>query len=83
MQDGWYRTGDQGTLDDQGFLTLQGRQKDMLVMPDGTKVHPADIEQALIRDPRVRDARGGRPGAAGQRDPGPRGADPPRPHRGR
>ena len=56
MQDGWYRTGDQGTLDEQGFLTLQGRQKDMLVMPDGTKVHPADIEQALIRDARVRDA---------------------------
>jgi long-chain acyl-CoA synthetase len=56
MEDGWYRTGDQGTLDEQGFLTLQGRKKDMLVMPDGTKVHPADIEQALIRDARVRDA---------------------------
>jgi long-chain acyl-CoA synthetase len=56
MDDGWYRTGDQGTLDEQGFLTLQGRKKDMLVMPDGTKVHPADIEQALIRDARVRDA---------------------------
>ena len=39
-----------------GFLTLQGRKKDMLVMPDGTKVHPADVEQALTRDARVRDA---------------------------
>ena len=56
MQDGWYRTGDHGILDAEGFLTLQGRKKDMLVMPDGTKVHPADIEQALIRDARVRDA---------------------------
>jgi long-chain acyl-CoA synthetase len=56
MEDGWYRTGDHGTLDEQGFLTLQGRKKDMLVMPDGTKVHPADVEQALIRDARVRDA---------------------------
>jgi long-chain acyl-CoA synthetase len=56
LRDGWYRTGDHGTLDAEGFLTLQGRKKDMLVMPDGTKVHPADVEQALIRDPRVRDA---------------------------
>jgi long-chain acyl-CoA synthetase len=56
MQDGWYRTGDHGAVDAQGFLTLQGREKDMLVMPDGTKVHPADVEQALIRDARVRDA---------------------------
>jgi long-chain acyl-CoA synthetase len=56
MEDGWYRTGDHGTLDTEGFLTLQGRKKDMLVMPDGTKVHPADVEQVLISDPRVRDA---------------------------
>jgi long-chain acyl-CoA synthetase len=56
MEDGWYRSGDHGTLDTEGFLTLQGRKKDMLVMPDGTKVHPADVEQVLISDPRVRDA---------------------------
>ncbi|MEP6468631.1 MAG: AMP-binding protein, partial [Chloroflexota bacterium] len=56
MEDGWYRTGDHGTLDTEGFLTLQGRKKDMLVMPDGTKVHPADVEQVLVSDPRVRDA---------------------------
>ena len=56
LEDGWYHTGDHGVLDPDGFLTLQGRKKDMLVMSDGTKVHPADVEQALIRDPRVRDA---------------------------
>jgi len=56
MEDGWYRTGDHGILDAAGFLTLQGRKKDMLVMSDGTKVHPADVEQVLISDPRVRDA---------------------------
>ena len=56
MDDGWYRTGDHGILDATGILTLQGRKKDMLVMPDGTKVHPGDVEQALIRDERVRDA---------------------------
>ena len=56
LEDGWYHTGDHGILDEEGFLTLQGRKKDMLVMPDGTKVHPDDIEQVLTRDPRVRDA---------------------------
>jgi long-chain acyl-CoA synthetase len=56
MEGGWYRTGDHGTLDAEGFLTLQGRKKDMLVMSDGTKVHPADVEQVLISDARVRDA---------------------------
>ena len=56
LQDGWYRTGDHGVMDADGFLTLQGRKKDMLVMPDGTKVHPDDIEQVLVRDERVRDA---------------------------
>ena len=56
LEDGWYHTGDHGILDKEGFLTLQGRKKDMLVMPDGTKVHPDDIEQVLTRDPRVRDA---------------------------
>ena len=56
LEDGWYHTGDHGILDEEGFLTLQGRKKDMLVMPDGTKVHPDDVEQVLIRDARVRDA---------------------------
>ena len=56
LEEGWYHTGDHGILDEDGFLTLQGRKKDMLVMPDGTKVHPDDVEQVLIRDARVRDA---------------------------
>jgi long-chain acyl-CoA synthetase len=56
LEDGWYHTGDHGSVDADGFLTLSGRKKDMLVMPDGTKVHPDDIEQVLVRDARVRDA---------------------------
>ena len=53
--DGYYHTGDIGELSDDGFLTLRGRKKDMLAMPDGTKVYPEDIEAVLARDPRVRD----------------------------
>jgi len=53
---GFYHTGDIGELSDDGFLTLRGRKKDMLAMPDGTKVYPEDIEAVLARDPRLRDA---------------------------
>ncbi len=54
--EGWYHTGDLGELDGEGMLTLRGRKKDMLVLPDGTNVYPEDIEAVLARDPRVRDA---------------------------
>ena len=54
--DGFYHTGDIGEISVDGFLTLRGRKKDMLAMPDGTKVYPEDIEAVLARDPRVRDA---------------------------
>jgi len=54
--DGFYHTGDIGQLDADGFLTLRGRKKDMLAMPDGTKVYPEDIEAVLARDARLRDA---------------------------
>jgi len=54
--DGSYHTGDIGELSPDGFLTLRGRKKDMLAMPDGTKVYPEDIEAVLARDPRIRDA---------------------------
>ncbi|MGZ8562539.1 MAG: AMP-binding protein [Candidatus Limnocylindria bacterium] len=54
--EGFYHTGDIGQLDDEGFLTLRGRKKDMLAMPDGTKVYPEDIEAVLARDGRLSDA---------------------------
>jgi len=52
--DGWYMSGDLGRLDPQGRLHLQGRKKDMIVLPNGFNVFPEDIENALrvtgIRD---------------------------------
>jgi long-chain acyl-CoA synthetase len=54
--EGFYHTGDIGQLDAGGTLTLRGRKKDMLAMPDGTKVYPEDIEAVLGRDARLRDA---------------------------
>lgn len=56
LRDGWYHTGDLGTLDSDRFLILHGRKKDMLALADGTKVYPEDVENTLARDARVHDA---------------------------
>jgi long-chain acyl-CoA synthetase len=53
-EDGFYRSGDLGHLDERGRLVLHGRKKDMIVLPNGLNVFPEDIENALrvagIRD---------------------------------
>jgi long-chain acyl-CoA synthetase len=53
-EDGWYRSGDLGQLDEKGRLHLHGRKKDIIVLPNGFNVFPEDIENALrvagIRD---------------------------------
>ncbi len=45
--DGWYRSGDLGRLDERGRLHLHGRKKDIIVLPNGFNVYPEDIENAL------------------------------------
>ena len=51
--EGWYHTGDLGEFDADGFLWLRGRKKDMIVLADGLKVYPEDIEDVLAADPRI------------------------------
>jgi long-chain acyl-CoA synthetase len=62
--DGWYRTGDIGRLDEEGRLILMGRTKDIIVLPNGLNVYPEDIENALrvagVRDSVVIETRPGR-----------------------
>ena len=48
--DGWLHTGDQAALDDQGFLRIVGRLKDILVLANGEKIPPADMEVAISKD---------------------------------
>lgn len=53
--DGWFRTGDIGRVDDEGFVWIEGRVSDM-INRGGLKVFPAQVEEALLSAPGVRDA---------------------------
>jgi long-chain acyl-CoA synthetase len=62
--DGFYRSGDLGHLDEKGRLVLHGRKRDMIVLPNGFNVFPEDVENALrvagIRDSVVLETEPGR-----------------------
>jgi acyl-CoA synthetase (AMP-forming)/AMP-acid ligase II len=51
----WFRTGDIGSLDEDGFLTLLGREKEM-INRGGEKIAPAEVDAALMRHPAVLEA---------------------------
>ncbi|HTK61479.1 MAG TPA: AMP-binding protein [Pseudonocardia sp.] len=52
--DGWLRTGDRGWVDDDGFLYIAGRSKDMIIS-GGLNVYPAEIERVLGEHPGVKE----------------------------
>ena len=52
----WYLTGDLGFFDEEGFLHVKGRKKDMIVLPSGQNVFPDDIQAILAKHPKVKDA---------------------------
>jgi fatty-acyl-CoA synthase len=51
---GWLHTGDLGLLDEDGYLRIMGREKDM-VLSGGLNVYPGEIERVLLLDERVRE----------------------------
>jgi acyl-CoA synthetase (AMP-forming)/AMP-acid ligase II len=53
--DGWFRTGDIGSLDAEGFLTIHGRKTEM-INRGGEKISPAEIDDGLQRHPAVAEA---------------------------
>ncbi len=63
MRNGWLHTGDVGSLDDEGFLTLKDRSKDMIVS-GGSNIYPREVEEVLLLHPGVSEV-----SVVGQKDP--------------
>ncbi|MGW1224429.1 AMP-dependent synthetase/ligase [Streptomyces sp. NPDC002530] len=53
LDDGWFATGDIGALDDDGYLTITGRKKDIIITSGGKNVTPAPLEDWLRAHPLV------------------------------
>src|SRR5690606_11239396 len=55
-EDGWLKTGDVGRLDNEGFLYITGRAKDIIITAGGKNITPAEIENRLKFSPYISDA---------------------------
>jgi long-chain acyl-CoA synthetase len=53
FEDGWFKTGDLGRIDDGGFLHISGRMKNVIISKSGENVYPEELEDLLNRSPFV------------------------------
>ncbi|MGC2518183.1 MAG: AMP-binding protein [Burkholderiales bacterium] len=63
LRGGWLHTGDIGALDEEGFLTLKDRSKDVIIS-GGANIYPREVEEVLLRHPLIAEV-----SVVGQRDP--------------
>lgn len=55
LQEGWLYTGDLGYLDDQGFLFITGRKKEIIILSNGKNVNPVELEEKLSESPYIKE----------------------------
>ena len=56
IRDGWFHSGDLGELDADGFLSIRGRKKELIVLSTGKKVSPTRVESLLTASPLIEQA---------------------------
>jgi long-chain acyl-CoA synthetase len=49
LKNGWLYTGDLGFLDDQGYLHITGRKKEIIVLPNGKNINPEEVERVVMK----------------------------------
>jgi long-chain acyl-CoA synthetase len=68
FEQGWLHTGDIGSVDETGRLTIRGRKKEMIVTPEGLNVFPDDVERVVDAQAGVRESAVVGVGAEGSRE---------------
>ena len=56
FDEGWFNTGDLGEVDDEGFVRITGRKKDLIVTAGGKNVSPGPMEEIIRQDPLISNA---------------------------
>jgi long-chain acyl-CoA synthetase len=55
ISDGWFRTGDRGKVDRDGYLFITGRSKEVIVLSSGKNIYPEDVEKLYLGPPLIRE----------------------------
>lgn len=55
LQDGWFMTGDLGYLDNENYLFITGRSKEVIILSSGKNIYPEDVEREYLRIPLIKE----------------------------
>ncbi len=56
IKEGWFYTGDLGYIDEDGFIHITGRAKEVIVLDNGKNVYPEDVEIEILKSPYILEA---------------------------